>query len=374
MKWRKQKLSEITQSLNTKRIPLNSLQRTKKRGKGRYAYLGANNIVDWIDEYIFDEKILCVAEDGGSWGRNEKCSYIYEKKCWVNNHTHVLKENGKSNLEFLKYYLNNTDLSKYITGTTRGKLTKAALGRIKVPLPPLPIQKQITEILDTADALRQTIQEQLEELDQLAQSVFLDMFGDPIKNDKCWDKKSIGDSIKFMTSGSRGWAKYYSKSGDIFLRINNVGKNILKLNNLVYVQAPETTEAKRTKVEEGDVLISITADLGRTAVIPSGFPKAHINQHLGLLRFNENINPVFISEFISSQGGKSQIQKFDKGGVKAGLNFNDIKSINLIVPPLFLQNQFEEVYNNIELQKQELKASLKESEDLFNGLLQEIFN
>ena len=119
-----ERLGDITKNLDSRRIPLNSEQRIAKSKKGLYPYIGANNIVGYIDEYIFDEKILCVAEDGGSWGTNQTCAVMYEGKTWVNNHAHVLVENGKANLDFLRCYLNLTNLNKHIKGATRGKLNK----------------------------------------------------------------------------------------------------------------------------------------------------------------------------------------------------------------------------------------------------------
>lgn len=120
-------LKTITNNLDNKRIPLNSKQRSEKESKPLHPYIGANNIMGYIDEYIFDEKILCVAEDGGNWGRNEICAKIYNEKCWVNNHAHVLTAKENLILEYLKYFLNFSDLSLFITGATRGKLTKTSL-------------------------------------------------------------------------------------------------------------------------------------------------------------------------------------------------------------------------------------------------------
>ncbi|MBN8865827.1 MAG: restriction endonuclease subunit S, partial [Sphingobacteriales bacterium] len=91
-----ERLGNIVKNLDNKRIPLNSIEREAKSIDGEYPYIGANNIVGFINEYIFDEKILCVAEDGGSWGAGEQCAVIYEGKTWVNNHAHVLVENGKA--------------------------------------------------------------------------------------------------------------------------------------------------------------------------------------------------------------------------------------------------------------------------------------
>jgi type I restriction enzyme S subunit len=161
--------------------------------------------------------------------------------------------------------------------------------------------------------------------------------------------------------------------GDIFIRIQNVGKNELMLNDLTYVDAPDNAESKRTAVQAGDILLSITADLGRTAVIPSEFPKAHINQHLAIIRLKSGYNPYYISEFIASEGGKRQFIKLDKGGVKAGLNFTDIKSLKLLNPPLNIQNQYLKIVKEIKNQKLLAQQALKKSEDLFNSLLQQAF-
>ena len=147
----------------------------------------------------------------------------------------------------------------------------------------------------------------------------------------------------------------------------------MRLDDLTYVDAPESTEAKRTKVEEGDLLLTITADLGRTAIIPKGFPTANINQHLALLRLKEFYVPLFVSSYIASNGGQSKFMKLDKGGVKAGLNFNDIKSYQVFDVPIDLQLEYENRYNTIAAQKAQAQASLAQAEDLFNSLLQKAF-
>lgn len=361
-------ISDLTNNLDSKRIPLNSKERESKGSKGIYPYIGANNILCYIDEFIFDEKILCVAEDGGSWGKNEKCAFIVDEKCWVNNHAHVLTAKDNLQLEYLCYYLNYSDLTLHITGATRGKLNK-----IKIPLPPLETQKRIAQILDDANALRQKTEKLLEEYDTLAQSIFLDMFGDPVTNPKGLEKIKIEELISFLTSGSRGWAKYYSDSGSMFLRIQNVGYDRLKLDEKQFVLPPDSAESKRTKVQPNDMLLTITADLGRTAVVPENIGDANINQHLALLRFKKGVNPRFVSAYFASSGGQVLLKKLNKGGVKAGLNFSDIKSYMIFKVDLSLQEQFVEKLILIDRQKEIAKQELAESEDLFNCLLQKAF-
>ena len=199
MSWEKVKLGAITKNLDSRRKPLNQQEREKISVKGLYPYIGANNIMGYVDEYLFDEEILCIAEDGGSWGENQICCVLYSKRCWVNNHAHVVTGNSNIDLRYLKYYLNKTDLNKYITGSTRGKLTKSALESIEIPLPPLHIQQHIADVLDKADALRQKDQQLLQKYDELAQSIFYNKYERVLGNYK---RQPLKDVCKKITDGT----------------------------------------------------------------------------------------------------------------------------------------------------------------------------
>ena len=276
--------------------------------------------------------------------------------------------------DFLFWWLRShqEEIQRKGRGATFKEVSKKIVEGLQLPLPPLAEQKRIAGILDAADALRAKRREALAQLDTLLQSTFLDMFGDPVTNPMGWDVVSVGDEIGFLTSGSRGWAKYYAEDGDTFIRIQNLKDGQLDLGDIAFVNAPESAEAKRTRVEPGDVLLSITADLGRTAVVPDGISKAHINQHLAILRF-ENLNPVFISYQLASQGGRAQFERLNREGVKAGLNFNDVKSIRLTNPPFNLQYRFAAIVKSIERQKTSQRAHLAELDTLFASLQSRAF-
>ena len=266
-----------------------------------------------------------------------------------------------------------TPLLKHFAPSTTVKIVKkSAFAEFQIPLPPLDEQKRIAGILDAADALRAKRRETLAQLDTLLQSTFLDMFGDTVTNPMGWEIVRVGDEIGFLTSGSRGWAKYYAKDGDTFIRIQNLKDGQLDLDDSAFVNAPESAEAKRTMVAPGDVLLSITADLGRTAVVPGGLAKAHINQHLAILRFT-SLNPVFVSYQLASKGGQAQFNRLNREGVKAGLNFNDVKSIRLTNPPLNLQHRFAAIVESVEHQKSSQRAHLAELDTLFASLQSRAF-
>ena len=362
-------LGDVADFLDSRRRPITASERIP----GPYPYYGANGQQDSVADYIFDEPLILLAEDGGLFDQPDRgIAYAIEGKTWVNNHAHVLRPRRHARLRYLVRVLESYDVTPWITGSTRAKLTKAGASKIQIPLPPLAEQDRIAGILDAADALRAKRREALAQLDTLLQSTFLDMFGDPVTNPMGWEVVSVGDEIRFLTSGSRGWAKYYAKDGDTFIRIQNLKDGQLDLGDIAFVEAPESAEAKRTTVEPGDVLLSITADLGRTAVVPRGIAKAHINQHLAILRFT-SLNPVFVSYQLASKGGQAQFDRLNREGVKAGLNFNDVKSIRLTNPPLNLQQRFAAIADSVEHQKASHRAHLAELDTLFASLQSRAF-
>ncbi len=150
-----------------------------------------------------------------------------------------------------------------------------------------------------------------------------------------WDVVHLGAVSDFVTSGARGWAKYYRQEGAIFLRIGNLTRQHinLRLDDVVCVQTPKSAEGQRTKVMEGDLLLSITADLGIVGVIPASFGDAFVNQHIALARLNkEEVDPRFVGWFFSSRKGQIQFEHHNESGAKAGLNLPTIRGLQLCRP------------------------------------------
>lgn len=148
--WEVVRLGEVAEIYDSKRIPLSEMERSKR--KGTYPYCGANGIIDYIDDYIFDGEFILLAEDGGDYKKFANSAYIMNGKFWVNNHAHILKavEDKTTNL-FLCYFFNFSDLNFYIVGSTRKKLNQEQMKKISIPLPPLPEQQKIAEILSMVD-------------------------------------------------------------------------------------------------------------------------------------------------------------------------------------------------------------------------------
>jgi len=177
--WKWVKLGEIVEILDKHRKPLNKKERENKKGK--YPYCGANGIIDYINDFIFDGKYLLIAEDGGFFKKYEKSSYIFEGKFWANNHVHILKIKNDFSTEYINYFFLYEDLEKYCSGATRLKLNQTKLKEIKIPLPfknsqpDFEKQKQIAEYLDNLHNKIKQLEElqklQLEKFNKLKESI-----------------------------------------------------------------------------------------------------------------------------------------------------------------------------------------------------------
>ena len=377
MNWKKVKLGKICKNLDGKRKPLNNIERQKIRGNGAYPYFGANNIMDWVDEFIFDEKILCIAEDGGSWGSNQKCCFIYEGKCWVNNHAHVLKSNEDTSLEFLMYYLNYSNLNSYITGSTRGKLTKSSLESIEIPLPDLTTQQHIAKVLDQADALRQQNRQLLAHYDELLQSTFIDLFGDPVKNEKGWEVKKLGEVSEVVS----GVAKNGNLNGDLveapYMRVANVQDGQLNLSEIKTIQVFKR-DFEKYQLKYNDILMTEGGDpdkLGRAAIWKEQIKNCIHQNHIFRVRPDFAIlDSGYLCLLVGSAYGKRYFLKAAKQttGI-ASINITQLKNFPVILLPLPLQQHFAQIVEQIEDQKAVVKQSLAETEVLFEGLLAEYF-
>ena len=169
--WKTVKLGDVCEILDRHRKPITK----KDRVEGEYPYYGATGIVDWVDDYIFDEELVLIGEDGAKWEAGEKTAFIAKGKYWVNNHAHVVKPHADKLLsKWITYYLCGIDLKPWVTGLTVPKLNQAQLNSIPVPFLPLPEQKRIVAKLDVlrveTQRLEAIYQQKLTALTELKQS------------------------------------------------------------------------------------------------------------------------------------------------------------------------------------------------------------
>lgn len=282
------------------------------------------------------------------------------------------------NNRYLMYQLQS--MRKFLESEARGVAQKGIylkqVGDLSVITPPLDEQYRVVDTLDYISGLIHIYQQQLTKLDELIKARFVEMFGDPKLNPYRFPCNSLSTYITFLTSGSRGWSQYFTDSGEYFITIKNVKNCKITLQDVQYVAPPDNAEAKRTKVQKNDLLISITADLGRTGVVTEEIANhgAYINQHLTCIRLkDEQVNPLYVAYYMESDAGKEQFTAKNQSAVKAGLNFNAINSLKLMAPPLSLQNQFADFVAEVDKSKVEVQKALDQTQLLFDSLMQQYF-
>ncbi len=191
-----------------------------------------------------------------------------------------------------------------------------------------------------------------------------------------WRQEKLGKISTTVTSGSRDWAQFYSESGSKFIRMTNLRRDgiYLKLDDLKYVDVKsDSADGKRTALENGDILISITAELGKIGWIPENFGEAFINQHTALVRINQNkANSKFIAYLLLSRKMNAVINQLNDAGAKAGLNLPTIKALPLLLPPLHEQQKIAQILSTWNKAIEKLEALIAAKQKRKKALMQQL--
>ena len=256
----------------------------------------------------------------------------------------IRAKDGLASTRYLSYFFRRFEsaISSQGVGSTFTAINRNDIERLRIPLPPLPEQHRLVRLLDEADALRRLRARADARMADFIPALFHEMFGDPARNEKGWDIVQLGQLAPFVTSGSRGWAKHYSLSGPKFIRVQNLFNHHLSFDDIAYVSPPDTSEAKRAKVQPGDILLAITgATIGLSALAPENLGDAYVSQHVAIIRLSDSVDPVYVASFMADRsGGQRQIQQMQYGHTKPGISLNHIRAIKMPIPPLPLQCDF----------------------------------
>lgn len=281
--------------------------------------------------------------------------------------------------KYLYYFLVSEKFQNFLksvgTRAAQAGFNKDDFSNLLIPLPPLEVQKQIAAVLEKADQLRKDCQQMEQELNSLAQSVFIDMFGDPVTNPKGWEVGVIGqllDSVNYGTSEK--------SSEDILqypvLRMNNITyEGGWDFSSLKYMNLDKDDEDKYL-VHKGDLLFNRTNSkelVGKTAVYREDKPMAYAG-YLVRSRCNGNANPEYIAAFMNSKYGKQTLQSMCKSIVgMANINAKEFQKIKIALPPVKLQDQYANYVSKIQMRLIDLKVQKVECENNFNSIMQRAF-
>ena len=360
---------------------------------GEFPFFTSGDNILLHDEKIIEGENLFLATGGVANIKH------FDGEAAYSTDTFVISTNEEAKAQYLYYYL----LSKvgyinknYFEGSGLKHLQKKDFRKHVFVLPSSPTEQQkIASILSKLDEAITQTEQLIEKYKKIKDGLMHDLLTrgiDKQGNIRSEETHKFKDSplgripdeweccvveeVKTMiTSGSRDWAKYYSFEGAKFIRITNLKRNQIEIDttDLKYVDLPPFIEGTRSKLEEGDLLISITADLGIIGVVSPEFGDAYINQHIALVRLNkELVNPKFIGYFLSSQTGQSMFKLLNDAGAKAGLNLSTVSKLFLFKPDISEQDLIVTKIESINKTIVSIINQLEKYQNLKSGLMHDL--
>ena len=285
-------------------------------------------------------------------------------------------------IKFVYYYLfgNISILEKGFKGAGLKHISKTYINDIDIPEISYEDQKNIVRILDQADVIRQKRKQAISLLDDYLKSFFLEMFGDPVKNEKGYSMKKISDiaikgknGIKAGPFGSSLKKEFYVKSGYKIYGQEQVIKNDFNYGDY-YINEEKYCQLESCKIQQGDILISLVGTFGKISVVPDNFEPGIINPRLMKITPNQTIIlPLFLKELLINETTQKQIKGMSHGGTMGIVNVGIVKNIKIIVPNIEEQKQYLQIKEKIELIKQSMLAQSMELENQFQSLMQKAF-
>ena len=334
--------------------------------------------LDKLEAYkIFEGDILMsLTGNVGRVGRFPKellPAYINQRVC------RVMPKNEKLDTNFLFHFLNSdvfeNEAIKNSAGAAQLNLSTKWLGDFEIPLPSLATQQRIAAILDQADAIIQNNRAIVQKYDALTQSLFLEMFGDPVKNEKGWEK--VKGSLIYQVKGRVGWKGYKKtdlrESGAYVIGATHIDKfGYINLTNPVYISDEKFLESPEIIIEKNDLIFVQRGNtIGKIGLVRDVLERATINPVVVILR--PKVSPYFLLYLLLNKSILNKIIEINSGSAQPMITQNSMNEYQFINPPLELQNQFAERIQAIEAQKQQAQLELAKSEELFNSLLQKAF-
>ena len=351
MKYKTYRLGDVVNIFDKKRVPLSSMQRAERQGK--YRYFGAQGVIDYVDDYIFEGIYLLIAEDGENLkSKKQNVAQIVSGKFWVNNHAHILQAKEEHNIYYLGYLINSIDLSGYITGSAQPKLSQTNLNAIALELPDKRTQDKIASVLQAFDNKIDLNNEINNNLEQQAQALFKSWFvgfepfdesfiDSPIetKIPHSLQMVQIGSLPHILETGKR------PKGGAVATGVPSIGaENVKRLGEVNFASAKYIPVEFAQKMDKGKVHgyeLMLYKDGGKPGTfIPhfsmfgEGFPydDFFINEHVFKLDFGDKgfnefcyfyLQTDYPYNWLANNGGKAAVP---------GINQQDVNSIWIYHP------------------------------------------
>ena len=330
-------IEDCCEILDSLRVPITA----SDREEGKYPYYGANGIQDYVADYIFDDELVLLAEDGGNFGSKERpIAYRVSGKCWVNNHAHVLKPRDGLNVDYLCYSLMFYKVDGMINGATRQKLTQASMRKMQIPYRKIEDQLHIVDKLEKVIGIIEKYRRELNLLDNLIKARFVEMFGDPVSNQHGYEKVCLSElaDIKIGPFGSLLHKEDYIEGGHPLLNPSHIIDGKVAPDNKLSISDEKYNELSAYQLHVGDVIMGRRGEMGRCAVVPDEGYLCGTGSLM--IRTKGDVTADYIQKVISFPSFKKTIEDMAVGQTMPNLNVPIVSTFQIVKPPIEVQNRY----------------------------------
>ena len=376
-------LRYLAHCLDGKRIPLNKEERSYK--KGDIPYWGANCIVDFVDEFLFNQELILLGEDGAPFfDKTKEVSFYINEPIWPNNHVHVLKVFENFSPKFLVYSLNCVEYSSYIEGSTRDKLTQNNMNRIVVPIPPLPEQQAIASFLDRECGKIDALIAEQERLIALLAEKRQAVISHAVTKGLNPNAPMKDSGIPWIGMVPEGWevsrlkylVQYYDgiqmgPFGGMLLDINSAptGYKVYGQENTIsgdfglghrWISTDRYNDLRRYSLNDGDLVLTRKGSLGNARLVSKlPYPGIADSDTIRIRVDKSKVYPEFLATLLHEANYiESQINASKRGAILSGLNTKNISDLIVIYPPIYEQNN---ILNYLKIKSKEFDFSIQQS-------------
>ena len=331
---------------------------------------------------VIPRNVVVFAKIGEALKLNRRC--ITSSDCLIDNNVMGIGCNEKYlDIKYFYFFMKNLKIEKLAESTTVPSVRKTKLEELFIEVPNMELQLEIARTLEVIQDIILYRQKQLMQMDKLIKARFVEMFGDPVKNTKGWKVKRLGELSIQINSGNtpKGGSNVYVDEGIAFFRSQNVWKDRLEMEDIVYISNDTHASMKRSSLKNGDILMTKTgrintenSSLGRAALYVGEDDKANVNGHVYFIRLKPEVNNKFILRILVSVEYRDLIRSVCVGGIdKRQLNKEHIENFPIICPPDSLIDKYIELVDHIDKSKVEVQKALDKAQLLFDSLMQKYF-
>lgn len=373
--WKILPLGEVCDVLDNRRVPITK----RNRVAGPYPYYGASGILDYVNDYIFDEKLILIGEDGAKWGPGERSSFTVDGKYWVNNHAHVIRPHRETVIdEWIVYYLNVSNLMPYITGLTVPKLNQEKMRGILLPVPPIEEQRRIVAILDEAfeaiDKAKQNTAKNLQNARELFDSYLENIFAHS-RDD--WETKTLAEVVQKTETidPTRKPAEEF-----VYLDVSSVNRETLSIETVTRLRGKDAPSRARKLIKTGDVIFAtVRPTLRRIALVPKEYDGQVCSTGYVVLRAKSEIDNRLLFFFLQTRHINEQMEALQKGASYPAVTDGEVKAQIISFPQS--RSEQQKVASSLEAIAYEVRKltrcyeqKLRELGQLKKSILQKAFD